>query len=113
MNRRSFLTTPAVLGASALAATETGPQAPAVTRPRATSRIAVISSPVRVCFWDSDSCGGLESFGGRAILSPLFLLRGNAVVITHSLQKRGGRGDNRTFGTYQGDSLIERHTAFI
>lgn len=38
MNRRRFLTaTPAMLGAGALSAAETGPQAPEVTRPRATS----------------------------------------------------------------------------
>jgi hypothetical protein len=38
MNRRRFLTAaPAVLSASALSASETGPQAPPVTRPRATS----------------------------------------------------------------------------
>jgi hypothetical protein len=38
MNRRRFLaTSPAVLGVSTLTASETGPRAPAVTRPRATS----------------------------------------------------------------------------
>ncbi|MBK5291267.1 MAG: hypothetical protein JJE04_06285, partial [Acidobacteriia bacterium] len=38
MNRRLFLTTtPAMLGAGMLSAAETRPQAPAVTRPRATS----------------------------------------------------------------------------
>jgi hypothetical protein len=42
MNRRTFLaSTPAILGAGMLSAADNGPQAPAVTRPRATSGDAI------------------------------------------------------------------------